>query len=316
MSAMPSSVSAELRDAASVDLDPSSPYRNDSFFGIWIGAADELKDATAFAYNVPAEIGIVQIFLSSDWSNLDPVPHFVVTAGMYASRSEAELMLPGIQAHYPDAYIKYAGTRLDSFRAGMSEEQERWLGTWRSDGGEMLVINDYTDTELYLLYYGYYADGSGMFESPYTLSFQNGSKTSAAEAADVLEKAGWRRELELKDNDTIIMHSRYPDQIFYRVSDASVESGTSSAADNPFYGIWCGASKDYEDALRFADGMKEKGLPAQIVLTTDWSNLNTEPWFVITAGMYAEETEAKEALKTVKNSYPDAYIKYSGTFIG
>ena len=90
MSAMPSSVSAELRDAASVDLDPSSPFRNDSFFGIWIGAADELKDATAFAYNVPAEIGIVQIFLSSDWSNLDPVPHFVVTAGMYASRPEAE----------------------------------------------------------------------------------------------------------------------------------------------------------------------------------------------------------------------------------
>ena len=309
---MPSAVSASGMDGVTVELDPSSPFLDNSFFGIWIGAFDDLKEATVFAYDVPAEIGVAQVFLSSDWSELNQIPYFVVTAGMYASRPEAELMLLSIQYYYPDAYIKYAGVRLDSFLAGMSEVQERWIGTWKADNGEMLVINDYTDTELYLVYYGYYADGKSMFESPYTMYFTNESKTTASEAAEVIEKAGWRRELELKDNGTIIMHSRYPDQIYYKVGDTTKESDTPSDTKSPFYGVWCSASKDYDEALRFAEDMNKKGLPAKVFVTTDWSNLNSEKWYVVTAGVYATEAEANEALKTVKITYPDAYVKYSG----
>ena len=48
-------------------------------------------------------------------------------------------------------------------------------------GGEMLVINDYTDTELYLLYYGYYADGSG---SSTTKNFTVDSQTVTYEGGN------------------------------------------------------------------------------------------------------------------------------------
>lgn len=55
-----------------------------------------------------------------------------------------------------------------------------------------------------------------------------------------------------------------------------------------------------------------KGLDAQVFITTDWSNLNKEKLYVITAGVYSSKSEAKEYLSGVRKVCPDAYIKYSG----
>ena len=87
-------------------------------------------------------------------------------------------------------------------------------------------------------------------------------------------------------------------------------------AHAPFYGIWCGASKDWDSAERIASEMNDFGLPAEIFVTTDWSNLNTEKWYVISAGAYSTEQEAKNMLGRVKEYKSDAYIKYSGDWIG
>ena len=51
-------------------------------------------------------------------------------------------------------------------------------------------------------------------------------------------------------------------------------------------------------------------------MTTDWSNLNTEKFYVVTAGVYAAESDANAALASVQSVYPDAYVKYSGDFQG
>jgi tetratricopeptide (TPR) repeat protein len=79
-----------------------------------------------------------------------------------------------------------------------------------------------------------------------------------------------------------------------------------------FYGIWCYASKDYSDAQINADTLIKYGFDAQVILTTDWDNLNAEKWYVVTAGMYSTEEDAKEDLPSVQTVCKTAYVKYSG----
>ena len=52
-----------------------------------------------------------------------------------------------------------------------------------------------------------------------------------------------------------------------------------------------------------------------VFTTTDWSNLNSEKWYVVTAGQYGTEKEANNKLDAVQKYYPDAYVKYSGDHI-
>ena len=320
-----------------ISIDPVSPFRNGAFTGIWIGADKTLEGAKALADSTPAEIRPVQIFLTTDWSNLNPEPWYVLTAGMYASAYEAELMLPEIQQYIPDAYIKYSGIRKNSSGSITNcEDPEGWLGTWVTDAEDKLVITEVSDTGIHLIYYGYYEDGSGLFESPYTLQFLNAERTVASEPQEVLERNGWRRTFDLR-GDTIVMHSRYPDRTFYRQASGSESASTGREASGsqgasgtgrepfesqgtgtaPFYGIWCEADKSSGEAERYALQWRNAGFAsARVFLTTDWSNLNPVPWYAVSVGMYASESEAWNHLSQVQAIYPDAYVKYSGSYIG
>ena len=84
----------------------------------------------------------------------------------------------------------------------------------------------------------------------------------------------------------------------------------------PFYGIWCGASKSEGDMLAVADTLRQNGFSPEVLITTDWDNLNTEFWYVVTAGLYSTEGAAAADLDRARSLYPDAYIKYSGNFQG
>lgn len=98
--------------------------------------------------------------------------------------------------------------------------------------------------------------------------------------------------------------------------DSDKQTAQSSGDDSsPFYGIWCAASKDEGLIKDIAAEMSKNGLPAEVYITTDWSNLNTERWYVISAGRYASREEAEKALPQVKKYYNDAYIKYSGDYM-
>ena len=100
-------------------------------------------------------------------------------------------------------------------------------------------------------------------------------------------------------------------------SDSGSSNGAAPAAtanaNDPFWGIWIGASKDEGEANAIADEASSKGLDASVTVTTDWENLNSEPWYVITAGRFASESEADSKLGEVQSAgYGDAYVKYSG----
>lgn len=62
--------------------------------------------------------------------------------------------------------------------------------------------------------------------------------------------------------------------------------------------------------------IRGNGFDAQVFVTTDWSNLNTEKWYVITAGIYGTKEAASAVLQDVQRVCSDAYIKYSGNWQG
>ncbi len=99
-------------------------------------------------------------------------------------------------------------------------------------------------------------------------------------------------------------------------AEESPANSEDSYSLNPFYGIWCAGTKDLYDAQNHVDALSQRGFSAQIFVTTDWSALNSEEWYVVTAGTYATEEEANSALPGVRSIYADAYIKYSGDYIG
>ena len=84
----------------------------------------------------------------------------------------------------------------------------------------------------------------------------------------------------------------------------------------PFYGIWCYGSKESGDAYNYASSLNNAGFEAEVFLTTDWSNLNTESYYVVTAGTYGTEGEANTNLAAVQGFCSDAYVKYSGDYQG
>lgn len=97
-------------------------------------------------------------------------------------------------------------------------------------------------------------------------------------------------------------------------SSSTAQGASSSVPSGAFWGIWAQASKDRSEAEGAAQRIRsDHGLDAFVVLTTDWSNLNSEPWYCVSIGSYATEDAAKAALSQARAVYPDAYVKYSGS---
>lgn len=118
------------------------------------------------------------------------------------------------------------------------------------------------------------------------------------------------------NNDT----SKLEDNIIIVKKDlqsSNNSSDQSKTRKTPFFGIWCYDSKNVEEAVEFSNKMSEKGIEPEVFVTTDWSNLNNEQYYVVTAGMYESEDLADDNLNSIKSTgYNDAYIKYSGEYIG
>lgn len=85
--------------------------------------------------------------------------------------------------------------------------------------------------------------------------------------------------------------------------------------DKPFYGIWIGTSGMYQGAEEIVLSDTHQ-YPLYIILTSDWSNLNPEPYYAVSIFKYETKEEAEDYLKYVKEDYPDAYVKYTGEKVG
>lgn len=96
-----------------------------------------------------------------------------------------------------------------------------------------------------------------------------------------------------------------------------VESSNEYAVDESFYGIWIGAFKGEDDAEKLADQAIDKGFEnARVLLSTDWDNLSSEPYYVVSAGMYDTKEDASAELDSVKSAgFNGAYVKYTGEYI-
>lgn len=216
---IPDTVEKAEEPAAKEDYEtPCASYSLSPFYGIWCAGTKELYDAQNHADILSQKGFHAQIFVTTDWSNLNSEQWYVVTAGTYATKEDANAALPDVQTAYPGAYVKYSGD--------------------------------------------YIGNGSSMPKAP-------------------------------------------------------EEQHNAAQEEHPsFYGIWCGASKDYGEAQSRADALAQEGFQAQVFVTTDWNNLNSEQWYVITAGVYTTQEEAAAALPSVQAVCADAYIKYSGEWQG
>lgn len=108
-------------------------------------------------------------------------------------------------------------------------------------------------------------------------------------------------------------------------SSDSASSGKPSGSDysttgavspgKPFWGVWCGAFKDKTNADKYAwEIIHNTEIGAIVLVSTDWENLNSDRYYVVTAGTYSTEAAAEKALKQVKSAgYSNAYVKYSGS---
>lgn len=103
----------------------------------------------------------------------------------------------------------------------------------------------------------------------------------------------------------------------YSETDDDRTSNDTPAENEPFYGIWCYASKDMQEAQKYADNLSDSGFNGMVFISSEWSNLNAERWYVVSAGIYATDADAEHALGEVKKAgFTNAYVKYSGDHIG
>lgn len=127
----------------------------------------------------------------------------------------------------------------------------------------------------------------------------------------VVTAGKYSTENEAKNQlDTV--KKKYPDSY---VKYSGEYKTSSNSGYSSFYGIWVYASKSYDEAESFSGDVYSNGFNGFVITTTDWSNLNSEKWYVVTAGQYGTEKEANNKLDEVKKYYPDAYVKYSGDHI-
>ena len=82
-----------------------------------------------------------------------------------------------------------------------------------------------------------------------------------------------------------------------------------------FYGIWTMSTKDEAEANMYVEELRAAGYDAFVIRTNDWSNLN-DGWYSVSAGSFISEEDAVYNLPYVKDYCEDAYVKYSGEYVG
>ena len=78
--------------------------------------------------------------------------------------------------------------------------------------------------------------------------------------------------------------------------------------------MWVGAYKVQANAEKTVANLQNWGYSAYMLVSSDWTNLNQDTYYVVTAGVYGSEAEARAALSGVKSTgYESAYVRYSGS---
>ena len=298
--------SSSMESTNAVSLDIHSP-----FYGIWCQGTKDYTIAEKGINDLQNRGFNAQIFVTTDWSNLNSERWYVVTAGVYATESDAKTDLSLVQSYYPDAYIKYSGDYIGSSDVSSDVPQQRpssaFYGIWchgsksqsEAEQGASELRNQGLNAQVFVT-----TDWSNLNTEKWYVV------TAGVYATEDDAKA-----------DLSLVQSYYHDA-YVKYSGDYIGSGDVSSdvpqqrPSSAFYGIWCHGSKSQSEAEQGASELRDQGFNAQVFVTTDWSNLNAEKWYVVTAGVYATQDEAEQELSYVKAVYPDAYVKYSGEWKG
>ena len=294
--------------------DSNQTYMNgcQPFYGIWFYATKSEAEAYAAADKAFDDGLVGYVFVTTDWSNLNKEKWYVVSVGMYDSETEARNMLPFVQDVYPDAYVKYSGTYQGSASTCVEPTptyayNDPFYGIWCFASKDYNAAVKAADE---MVRRGYYAN---IF---ITTDWSNLNK----EKWYVVSSGVYAYEEDAKAMLWSVQKD-YPDA-YVKFSGSwqggynDFDPGYCEPQNPPFYGIWVSATKDSNGAFDTADEVCSNGFDGQVFITTDWSNLNSERWYVIAAGTYANKADAEAMLSYVKQYYPNAYIKYSGEWQG
>ena len=86
---------------------------------------------------------------------------------------------------------------------------------------------------------------------------------------------------------------------------------------DPFDGVWVGAFKEKSDADALVVRLKDEGLKAFCVYSSDWENLNKDPYYCVTIGKNYMDQDTQYNLENAKEAgYNEAYVKNTGERIG
>ena len=118
---------------------------------------------------------------------------------------------------------------------------------------------------------------------------------------------------------TSISFNRKDDDLNEQSADKSAEDTEVSIVTGvKYYGVFVKAFKDEKDCDKTLSELKDAGFSGcRVVYTPDFEELNPEPYYVVTAGLFTTEEAANEALDKAKTSgFSDAYVKYAGLYRG
>ena len=280
----------------------------------------------------------------------DAFPYMGIVPGSYMnSDTDESLTDEGTETLTDDDSDATSGSTSTISYKESSDKDEKLVGLWRQKkadipcylefkDGNLRIYKKSADKEVIFGCGGYDADGD-KFKCTYSLLVSGGmpydlnseyyidSDGELTIAPDVDDVSMFDPEYEyifepVKESDVPIITlsdvyaAGYDDSYKYDLidfySDAYSDSG-SGVDFTSFYGVWISAFPSKADADALVSEVKEKGFEASSVLSTDWANLSSEPYYCVTAGKCATESLAKDLLEKVKAAgYTEAYIKESG----
>jgi hypothetical protein len=120
------------------------------------------------------------------------------------------------------------------------------------------------------------------------------------------------------DEQTGFFESDFGGIYHVQLSTAGTESVALPTSGPDVYGVFVMSAKDKEKCVEMEMKLEDAGFDDDIMLyTPDFSGLNPEPYYVVSAGLFETETEANSRLKEVQAAgFKDAFVKLAGKYIG
>ncbi len=279
------------------------------FYGIWLTASKDRSDCEAEVEELQDFGYDADVYETTDWDNLNSEHWYVVSAGEYSSKKSAQSVLSDLKDDgYTDGYVKYTGDWIGAVVSNaVSESMSPFYGVWLTASKD---IEDCEKTVTTLEKYGFEV---GIYE---TTDWENLNDEHwyVVSAGEYSSKKIAKQALEELWDVTGSYSDGYVKYTGEWIGDDEDYDPYTTLTTSPFYGVWLTASQDRSDCEKAVDKLWGYGFDAAIYETTDWENLNSKHWYVVSAGEFSSKKVANSVLEEIEDitDYTDGYVKYTG----